>query len=70
MRQYEIDDIAKAAAGDPNAQLRVRRRKDIAQAMQEARREAIAWATPSWSNKKAIKAIDAEAKRLTAVTGI
>ena len=70
MRDFEIDDMAKAAAGDRNAQMRVERRKDVAQFFQEARKEALSRATPSWSNKQAIKAIYLEAKRLTVETGI
>jgi 5-methylcytosine-specific restriction endonuclease McrA len=70
MRQFEIDDIAKAAAGDRNAQMRVQRRKDVLQFEAEKRKNAMAWATPAWGDKKAIAAIYAEARMLTVKTGI
>lgn len=70
MRQFEKDDIEKAAAGDPHAQLRVQRRKDVLQFISEKRKSAMAYATPAWANKKAIAAIYAEARALTLTTGI
>lgn len=70
MRQFEIDDVAKAAAGDANAQLRVERRQEILKWNQEKRKSAMALATPAWRDKKAIKAIYQEARRLTTETGI
>lgn len=70
MRQFEIDDMERAAAGDADAQLRVQRRKDVLVWNWENRREAMQCATPAWASKKAIRAIYAEAKRLTRETGI
>ena len=42
MRQFEKDDIEKAAAGDPHAQLRVQRRQDVLQFHSEKRKSAMA----------------------------
>ncbi|PXX54659.1 hypothetical protein SAMN05660489_05696 [Pseudomonas sp. LAMO17WK12:I10] len=70
MRQFEIDDVAKAAAGDPNAQLRVERRQEVLRLNQEKRKSAMALATPLWRDKKAIRDIYQEARRLTVETGI
>lgn len=70
MRQFEKDDIEKAAAGDPHAQLRVQRRQDVLQFHSEKRKSAMASATPVWANRKAIAAIYAEARTLTLKTGI
>lgn len=70
MRQFEIDDMARAAAGNANAQMRVQRRKDVLAGNGERRSAAMQCATPPWANKKAIRAIYAEAKRLTNETGI
>lgn len=70
MRQFEIDDVAKAAAGDPNAQFRVERRQEVLKWNQEKRKISMALATSLWRDKKAIKDIYQEARRLTAETGI
>ncbi|WP_137917065.1 hypothetical protein [Hydrogenophaga sp. 2FB] len=69
MRQFEIDDIAKAAAGDASAQLRVQRRKDILNLISQQRKDAQQRATPSWANQKAIDEIYAQAREITASTG-
>lgn len=70
MRQFEIEDLAKAAAGDPDAQMRVQRRKDVLSFGEEKRRKAMTYATPAWADKKAIARFYAEAEMLTATTGI
>ncbi len=70
MRQFELDDIAKAAAGDMSAILRVKRRKDVLRFFQERRKEAMALATPAWADGAAIAKFYTEAKRLTVETGI
>ncbi|MBK5299715.1 MULTISPECIES: HNH endonuclease signature motif containing protein [Gammaproteobacteria] len=70
MRQFEIDDLVKAAAGDADAQFRVERRQEVLKWNQENRKNAMALATPAWRDKKAIKDIYQEARRLTAETGI
>ncbi|MDO7927763.1 hypothetical protein Q6A51_13285 [Pseudomonas sp. KFB-139] len=70
MRQFEIDDIAKAAAGDPDAQLRVDRRLEVLQWGHAKRSSALSLASPQWRNKKAIRAFYKEARRLTLETGV
>lgn len=70
MRQFEIDDIDRAALGDANAQMRVQRRKDVLTSLAKRRIDALRCATPAWGNKKAIKAFYSEANRLTNETGI
>ena len=70
MRQFEINDVERAMAGDKNAQLRVERRKDILAKNSEQRRAAMQFATPAWANRKAIRKIYAEAKLLTEKTGV
>lgn len=70
MRQFEVDDLAKAMAGDPDAQLRVNRRKDVLQFNHAQRRNAMLLATPMWANKKAIQAIYEEARQRTLELGI
>lgn len=70
MRQFERDDVERAAAGDLAAQLRVERRKWVMKWNSNKRSAAIALATPLWRNKKAIIAIYKEARRLSVLTGI
>lgn len=70
MRQFEINDLVKALAGEPDAQLRVKRRKDVLQLNHEQRRNAMLLATAGWADKKAIKAIYEEARRRSTETGI
>lgn len=70
MRQFERDDVLLAAAGDPNAQMRVERRREILKFTAEQRKYALEWATPDWVDNKAIKAIYAECKQRTLETGI
>ena len=70
MRQFERDDVLLAAAGDPNAQMRVERRREILRFTAEQRKYALEWATPDWVDTKAIKAIYAECKRITMETGV
>lgn len=70
MRQFERDDVERAAAGDLAAQLRVERRKEVMKWNSNKRGAAIVLATPLWRNKKAIIAIYKEARRLSILTGI
>lgn len=70
MRQFERDDVLLAAVGDPNAQMRVERRRDVLKWGAEQRKMALQCATPSWVDTKAIKAIYAECKRITMETGV
>lgn len=69
MRQFERDDVLRAAAGDTDALLRVQRRKDVLKWNALRRRIALQNATPSWADHEAIDAFYTEAKRLSAVTG-
>lgn len=69
MRQFERDDVVRAAAGDEDAQLRVQRRKDVLRWNSDKRRSALKIATPAWADLVAIEAIYVEARRLTAETG-
>lgn len=69
MRQFERDDVLRAAAGDTDALLRVQRRKDILKWNALKQRIALQNATPSWADHEAIDAFYTEAKRLSAVTG-
>lgn len=70
MRQFEIDDDVKAAAGDQEAQLRVDRRREMLKWNQAKRRQALARATPAWRDQRAIENVYQEARRLTAETGV
>ncbi|MGG5289976.1 HNH endonuclease signature motif containing protein [Pseudomonas shirazensis] len=70
MRQFELDDVLLAAAGDANAQMRVERRQDVLKWNAEQRKSALQCATPSWVDLKAVKAVYAESRRLTAETGV
>lgn len=70
MRQFEKNDIEKAAAGDVHAQLRVQRRKEVLQFEAWKRRNRVQRAIPAWANKSAIAAIYEQATRLTKETGI
>jgi len=70
MRQFELDDVLRAAAGDADALLRVQRRKDVLKWNAQARRTALQYATPSWADHQAIDAVYTEARRLSAETGI
>lgn len=69
MRQFERDDVLRAAAGDVDALLRVQRRKDVLKWNALKRRIALQNATPSWADHEAIDAYYTEAKRLSVVTG-
>lgn len=70
MRQFELDDVLLAAAGDANAQMRMERRKDVLKWNAEQRKSALQCATPAWADLDAIKALYAESRRLTAETGV
>ena len=70
MRQFERDDVLRAAAGDADALLRVQRRKDVLKWNVQERRTALKYATPLWADHKAIDAVYTEARRLSAETGI
>ncbi len=69
MRQFERDDVLRAAAGDVDALLRVQRRKDVLKWNALKRRIALQNATPSWADHEAIDAYYTEAKRLSVMTG-
>lgn len=70
MRQFERDDVLRAAAGDSAALMRVERRKEILKATAQQRKLALRFATPTWVNRNAIEAIYVEARQLTATTGM
>lgn len=70
MRQFERDDVLRAAAGDADALFRVQRRKDVLKWNAQKRRSALQYATPSWADHQAIDAVYTEARRLSAETGI
>lgn len=70
MRQFERDDVLLAAAGDPNAEMRVIRRREILKFNAEQRKFALQCATPSWADRDAMELLYLEARRLTATTGI
>ncbi|WDH24416.1 HNH endonuclease signature motif containing protein [Pseudomonas chlororaphis] len=70
MRQFERDDVLRAAEGDKNALMRVERRKEILKSTAQQRKLALKSATPSWVDCDAIKALYVEAKQRTVATGI
>lgn len=70
MRQFERDDVVLAAAGDPSAQMRVERRREILKFNAEQRKFALQCATPSWADRDAMELLYIEARGLTATTGI
>lgn len=70
MRDFEREDERLAAAGDPDAQLRVQRRQEVLAWNAEKRRAALSVATPSWADLVAIEAFYVESRRLTAETGV
>lgn len=70
MRHFERDDLLKAAAGDPDAQLRVERRKDVLDWCSKKYRDATKASAPSWANLVAIRAIYAEFKRISKEVGV
>lgn len=69
MREFEKKDLQLAAAGGLKAQFRVERHRDVLKSNAEKRKTALQDATPLWADRKAIKALYAEARRLSAVTG-
>ncbi|MFJ3007100.1 HNH endonuclease signature motif containing protein [Pseudomonas fluorescens] len=70
MRDFEMDDLLKAASGDADALLRVERRKEVLTWNAQKRKEALQSATPLWADQEAIAAFYAEARRLSATTGV
>lgn len=70
MRQFERDDVLRAAAGDADAMMGVKRRKDVLNWNAQQRKSALQCATPSWADHQAIAAVYAQARRLSAETGI
>ncbi|MEE4220644.1 hypothetical protein V2I93_05925 [Pseudomonas viridiflava] len=70
MRQFEQEDVLRAAAGDADALMRVKRRKDVLNWNAQQRKAALQCATPSWADHEAIAAVYAKARRLSAETGI
>jgi hypothetical protein len=70
MRNFEWEDLLKAASGDADTLLQVQRRKEILKWNAQKRKEALQAATPLWADREAIAALYAEARRLSAATGV
>lgn len=70
MDGVELEVATESVCEDKNAMLRESRRRDVLSFFQKRRRDILVLATPAWANKSAIAKIYAEARRLTAETGI
>jgi hypothetical protein len=70
MRNFERNDLLKAAAGDAKALLRARRRKEVLKWNAQKRKEALQSATPLWADHEPIDAFYVEARQLSTRTGV